>query len=215
MINDSADKIEAKHCVMVVDDDLFSRRSLSVFLQNNGYRVCEAEDGARALSLLRNCKADLILLDMDMPVMDGVETCRRLRLLKEYADIPILMITGLDDDDSINQAFAVGATDYLTKPFHWTVLRNRVKYLIIQLYAEREQKRLVKELSETLEKVRALTGLLPICASCKKIRDDDGYWQEVETYMGEHTELQFTHSICPQCRERLYPGSKKPDPREV
>ncbi|MBN2706335.1 MAG: response regulator [Deltaproteobacteria bacterium] len=199
------------YCVMVVDDDVFSRSSLAVFLQKNGYRVCEAEDGARALSLLNNCPCDLILLDMDMPVMDGIETCRRLRQRQDYADIPILMITGLDDDESIDQAFAVGATDYLTKPFHWTVLRNRVRYLITQLYAEREQRRLLRELSAALDKVKALTGLLPICAACKKIRDDDGYWQELETYMGEHSELQFTHGICPECRRKLYSGSKKPD----
>jgi PleD family two-component response regulator len=196
---------------MVVDDDFFSRSSLARFLEKHGYKVCEAEDGARALALLNSCSADLILLDMDMPVMDGIETCKRIRLLAELADVPILMITGIDDDVSIDQAFAVGASDYLTKPFHWTVLRNRVRYLITQLYAEREQKRLLKELSEALEKVKSLTGLLPICASCKKIRDDDGYWQEVETYMGDHTELQFTHGICPQCRNQLYPSKKKID----
>lgn len=197
-------------CVMVVDDDLFSRSSLAVFLQKNGYRVVEAEDGARALSLLRHCPCDLVLLDMDMPVMDGVETCRRLRQIEDYADIPVLMITGLDDDESIDQAFAVGATDYLTKPFHWTVLRNRVKYLINQLHVEREQRQLLQQLTEALEKVKALTGLLPICAACKKIRDDDGYWQEVETFMGDHSELQFTHGICPECRKKLYPKDKKP-----
>ncbi|MEA1923841.1 MAG: response regulator [Pseudomonadota bacterium] len=207
---DREEKGVVQYCVMVVDDDLFSRSSLVRFLKKHGYRVCEAEDGARALALLNSCPADLILLDMDMPVMDGVEACKRLRLLDEFADVPVLMITGLDDDESIDQAFAVGATDYLTKPFHWTVLRNRVKYLITKLHAEREQQRLVMELSEALEKVKSLTGLLPICASCKKIRDDDGYWQEVETYMGDHAEIQFTHGICPQCREKLYPSKKRP-----
>ena len=202
-----------QYCVMVVDDDLFSRSSLTRFLTKHGYRVCEAEDGARALALLNSCPADLILLDMDMPVMDGIETCKRLRQFDEFVDVPVLMITGLDDDESIDQAFAVGATDYLTKPFHWTVLRNRVKYLITQLHAERDQRRLLKELSEALDKVKSLTGLLPICASCKKIRDDDGYWQEVETYMGEHAELKFTHGICPQCQEKLYP-ELYPDEKE-
>ncbi|HLE17567.1 MAG TPA: PAS domain-containing protein [Syntrophales bacterium] len=62
-----------------------------------------------------------------------------------------------------------------------------------------------RELNDALSKVKLLSGLLPICASCKKIRDDDGYWNSVEKYIGEHSEAAFTHSICPDCARRLYP----------
>jgi preprotein translocase subunit YajC len=71
--------------------------------------------------------------------------------------------------------------------------------------ADEERKRLILELQETLDKVRMLSGLLPICASCKRIRNDKGYWEQIEIYIRDHSEAEFTHGICPECREKLYP----------
>jgi hypothetical protein len=71
---------------------------------------------------------------------------------------------------------------------------------------EREQERLILELQQALAKVRTLSGLLPICANCKNIRDDKGYWIQIEAYIHEHSEADFTHGICPQCKKVLYPG---------
>jgi hypothetical protein len=85
---------------------------------------------------------------------------------------------------------------------------------------ETERERLILELQEALSKVKQLSGLLPICASCKQIRDDKGYWTQVEVYMSEHTEIDFTHTVCPECTKKLYPEyydaiwgdkGKKPD----
>jgi hypothetical protein len=78
---------------------------------------------------------------------------------------------------------------------------------------EQERLKLIQELTEALSQVKTLSGLLPICASCKKIRDDRGYWQQVETYLKERSNVDFTHGICPECIQRLYPDvSLKPSP---
>jgi PAS domain S-box-containing protein len=74
---------------------------------------------------------------------------------------------------------------------------------------EQERERLIRELEEALAKVKTLKGLLPICPSCKKIRDDQGYWHQVEIYIRDHSEAEFSHNICPDCLERLYPGHSK------
>lgn len=84
-------------------------------------------------------------------------------------------------------------------------------YLIRPLFAafvhsEEEQKKLIAELREALDNIKTLTGLLPICAACKKVRDDKGYWSQIEAYVSEHSEAEFTHSICPECARKLYPG---------
>jgi hypothetical protein len=74
--------------------------------------------------------------------------------------------------------------------------------------AEEDRERLIRELREALSKIKTLSGLLPICASCKKIRDDSGYWNQIECYIREHSEAEFTHSLCPDCIKKLYPGIK-------
>lgn len=82
-----------------------------------------------------------------------------------------------------------------------------------QQLAETEQERTIIELEKSLEEVKALSGLLPICSNCKKIRDDRGYWSQIETYISSHSEAQFTHSICPDCEKLLYPSSYTDEPK--
>lgn len=76
-------------------------------------------------------------------------------------------------------------------------------------HLEQERERLIEELQEALVKVKKLSGLLPMCASCKRIRDFQGYWEQVEAYISAHSEAEFSHSICPECRDRLYPELSK------
>ncbi len=71
--------------------------------------------------------------------------------------------------------------------------------------ADEEKSKIIAELHKTLEEVETLSGFLPICASCKKIRDDQGYWNQIEAYISEHSEAEFSHGICPECAEKLYP----------
>lgn len=116
--------------ILVVDDSSFMRTRIKAELQNEGYSVCEANDGAQALNVFELHKPDMVLLDAIMPVMDGFAACTRLRELPSEERTPILMVTSLDDDQSVDRAFEAGATDYITKPIQWAVLRHRVRQIL-------------------------------------------------------------------------------------
>lgn len=140
-----------------------------------------------------------------MPELDGLELCHRLRTLNLPGYVYAILLTALTQKENITQGLDAGADDYITKPFDRTELLARVRAgeRVIQLEKSLREKN--KELSEALAHVKQLKGLLPICMFCKKIRDDENYWQQIEAYIGEHTEADFSHSICPECLEKHYP----------
>lgn len=139
MSTDSAQ--EEASLIFVVDDDKSMRMLLRLALEQEGYQVLEAEDGKACLTACQNRQPDAILLDAVMPGMDGFECCTQLRTFPSRKHTPILIITVLDDPDSVERAFEVGATDYITKPIHWTVLRYRLRRLLqqSQLYQKLER----------------------------------------------------------------------------
>ncbi len=123
--------------VLVVDDDRSTRSSLRNTLQRDGFRVEEAADGAQALQMLKRMQPDVILMDAVMPVMDGFTACARVQELPNGRTIPVLMITALEDNSSVERAFAAGASDYITKPIHFAVLSQRVRRIIEANQAEK------------------------------------------------------------------------------
>jgi len=124
--------------ILVVDDSRFMRHQLRQAMENDGYSVIEAEDGVRALALYEQYQPDIVLMDYVMPEMDGCAVCFRLQELPGGYRTPVVMITSLDDDRAVNLAFAAGATDYITKPIHWAVLRHRVRRLLRARHTETE-----------------------------------------------------------------------------
>ncbi len=114
--------------VMVVDDDFSARLQVRFTLENEGYEVVEAASGQEALDIFRENPPDLILLDVIMPEMDGFATCRALRALPGGAHLPVVMVTGLEDTETINQAFDAGATDFVSKPINMLILGHRTRY---------------------------------------------------------------------------------------
>ena len=118
--------------ILVVDDDPFMQMQLKLYLQKEGHQVVLAKDGQDALVKFATAQPELVLLDAMMPVLDGFDCCQRL--IRRYPENPplVLMITGLDDETSVDRAFEAGAIDYVTKPIHWAVLRQRVKRLLYQ-----------------------------------------------------------------------------------
>jgi diguanylate cyclase (GGDEF)-like protein/PAS domain S-box-containing protein len=124
--------------VLVVDDDIFMRGMLQSLLEEQGYHVAEAQDGVEALNYFRQHRPDLVLMDAAMPVMDGFTACAELtRLQKELGlDTPVIMVTSLDDEQSVDKAFESGAVEYITKPVHWSVLRHRVQVILQARWAE-------------------------------------------------------------------------------
>ncbi|MBF0144189.1 MAG: EAL domain-containing protein [Magnetococcales bacterium] len=122
----------------VVDDDAVTRLMLSRFLRQLGYEVVELTDGSGFLRALDERRPDVVLMDAKMPVMNGFDACASMKKQPEMEHIPVLMITGLHDDESVDLAYAVGAADFITKPIHWAILRNRVRYLLRAIEAERQ-----------------------------------------------------------------------------
>jgi diguanylate cyclase (GGDEF)-like protein len=123
--------------VLVVDDDRSTRSSLRHTLQRDGFHVEEAADGAQALLMLKRMRPDVILMDAVMPVMDGFTACARIQELTIGRAIPVLMITALEDNNSVERAFAAGASDYIPKPIHFAVLSQRVRRIIEANQAEK------------------------------------------------------------------------------
>lgn len=132
----------ASSTVLIADDDRSTRSALRYALQLKGYQVVEAADGAAALAMLERMQPDVVLMDAMMPGMDGFATCARMKELPQARDIPVLMITALDDRRSIEQAYAAGATDYITKPLHLNAVVQRVGRAIEALHTERHVRHL-------------------------------------------------------------------------
>jgi sigma-B regulation protein RsbU (phosphoserine phosphatase) len=195
--------------ILIAEDEEISRRLLETTLTNAGHEVIAVEDGLKALESIRKVVPDMLVTDWMMPELDGVELCRRVRALGLSSYVYIILLTSLTQKENIIQGLDAGADDYISKPFERTELLARVRAgeRVIQLEKSLRQKN--KELSETLAHVKQLKGLFPICMYCKKIRNDENYWQKVEEYLAEHTEADFSHSICPECLEKHYPDYAK------
>jgi DNA-binding NtrC family response regulator len=156
------------------------------------------------VSLLSLCLEELagnpfevILLDLNLPDSSNFKTF--LAVKKAAGDIPIIVMTDLSDEKTALRAVKEGAQDYLLKvDVDTNLLVRSIRYAI-------EREKLTTELRKALVRIKTLSGLLPICAACKNIRDDEGFWHQVEEYVRAHSEAEFTHSICPVCAKKLYP----------
>ncbi len=195
--------------ILIVDDAAENLRVLIEILKDD-YATIPATSGEAALQkAMAEPVPDLILLDILMPVMDGYEVCKRLKANEKTKDIPIICITAMSEVMDDAKAFKLGASDYIPKPFNPSTVKARVKNHIKLKNALLEQRKLIQELKEAVSRIQTLNGLLPMCANCKKIRDDKGYWNQVEQYLREHSNADFTHSICPDCVKKLYPKIQK------
>ncbi|MBF0620814.1 MAG: EAL domain-containing protein [Magnetococcales bacterium] len=127
-----------KPLFLVVDDEPVTRLMLCRFLERQGYETETAENGQQALNRFEAQQPDIILMDAKMPVLDGFEACSELKKRPDARHVPVLMITGLNDDESVDRAYEAGAADFITKPIHWAILRNRVQYLLRAIEADRQ-----------------------------------------------------------------------------
>ncbi len=198
--------------ILVVDDVRENLRLLVRLLAERGYKVRPVSNGRMAITAAQIAPPDLILLDILMPELDGYQVCQQLKADEATRHIPIIFISALHEQMDIVRAFTVGGVDYITKPFQTeeTLARVHTHLTIGKLQKELAQKNRELEaqnarLQEALANIKTLSGLLPICANCKKIRDDDGYWHTVETYIRVHSDAILSHGICPDCMVELYP----------
>ncbi len=198
--------------VLIVDDDRDTINLLKRYLGNRGFGVLTAHNGSEAFEILHKNDVRLVVTDRKMPVMNGLDLCQKIRTsdFSEYVYVILLTVCGKKDE--IVTGIKAGADDYLIKPFNSEELKVRIDSGLRVLSLDNslrekvtEERRLAGELRDALDQVKRLSGLLPVCATCKSIRDDKGYWNEITTYICEHSEADFTHSICPECAERHYP----------
>ncbi len=190
--------------ILIVDDKPKNLQVIGTILRENGYLFSIARNGKKALEIIKQNPPDLILLDIMMDEMDGFETCRHLKNDPDTLDIPVIFLSALADIESKVKGFTIGAADYVTKPFQAEEVLARVK-THLALYSL--QKRLEEKnalLQEALDNNKTLKGMLPICSRCKKIRDDEGYWNQIEKYVEDHSDALFSHGICPVCMEVMY-----------
>lgn len=191
---------EEKAVVLIVDDTPENLRILVELLKDD-FQLIPVKSGEVALKMLEaKPYPDLILLDIVMPGMDGYEVCRKIKDNTETRHIPVIFITTVSEDVDDAKAFKVGAVDYITKPYNPMTTKARVKTHI-------ELSKTLSALQLALKKIKTLNGLIPICSSCKKIRDDKGYWNLLENYIEEHSDAFFSHGLCPNCSDHIY-GNK-------
>jgi len=191
----SADILNAG--ILIVDDQEVNVLLLERMLRGAGYlSISSTMDPNEVCDLHRTNRYGLILLDLLMPGMDGFKVMEGLKEIEEGGYLPVLVITAQPDQKS--SALQAGAKDFVSKPFELAEVLARVHNML-------EVRLLYVELQNALEQVKLLSGLLPICMWCKKIRDDQGYWNAIEHYLGQHSEAEFSHGICPDCK-RKYSG---------
>jgi DNA-binding response OmpR family regulator len=199
--------VDKRFTILAVDDEPTNIHILASALKDE-YDVLTALNGYDAISQLKEQKPDVILLDVMMPDLSGFDVCRIIKSDDAFADIPVIFLTALDNIDGELRGLELGGIDYLTKPINFTLLKLRIRNHI----ALKERNELVKkqrdllahqkeELEAVLARVKQLEGIIPICMYCKKIRDDQDIWNQLEQYIADHSEAVFSHGICPHCIE--------------
>jgi sigma-B regulation protein RsbU (phosphoserine phosphatase) len=190
--------------ILIAEDDPVSRRILQATLANWGYAVSVTSNGTEAFDLLqRDDGPSLAILDVMMPGMDGLEVCNQVRKVRSANPPYLILLTAMGTKENVVRGIEAGANDYLSKPFHRDELRVRVGVGVQMLELQRALTERVIELEAALSQVKQLQGMLPIFSYCNKIRNDQNYWQKVEGYISDHTNIEFSHGICPDCHVRV------------
>ena len=184
--------------VLLIEDNPADARMIHEMLKGLRDGVLELETADRlstGIETLARGGRDVVLLDLSLPDSQGFDTFLKLR--EKAGSVPVVLLTGLDDEALAVRAVHEGAQDYLIKgQVDGHLLSRALRYAI-------ERNKLMRELQDALAKVKTLSGMIPICAWCRKIRDDKGYWDQVEEYLQTHPDADFTHGICPACKEGL------------
>lgn len=191
--------------ILVVEDDPNVSTVLTARLESLGYRICAtAETGYAAIAAVQHHHPDLVTMDILLKgEMNGIEAAGRIA---ERSSVPVIYMTCLADRQIFDRAIRTNPYGYIIKPYEINELRSSIEIALVKHAAATERETLIAKLKVALQEVKTLSGLLPICSSCKRIRnDDDNTWQQIEAYIASHSDADFTHGICPDCAHRLYP----------
>jgi phosphoserine phosphatase RsbU/P len=190
--------------ILIADDDAALRHGLRVQTERWGYEPVACADGAEARAVIEGpAPPPLAILDWSMPGADGMTLCREIRRTPALDGTYVIMLTANDSREQMVAGLDGGADDYITKPFDWGLLRARINIGARIVKLQRNLAQRVADLEQALDMVKKLSGLLPICSYCKRIRKDEQYWQ-LEVFLSEHSEAEFSHGVCPDCLERAH-----------
>src|SRR5262245_12642123 len=190
--------------ILIVEDEAIIAADLQGRLRRLGFEVVGiAASGEDAIQLAARLKPELVLMDINLQGdMDGTQTAQ---LLGSQMQLPVVYLTASSDAAVVKRAKLTEAFGYLLKPLDERLLQITIEMALYKHRMEQDRKRLLGDLEAALAHVKLLSGLLPICAGCKNIRDEEGYWHQVEAYIRDHSEADFSHSVCPRCARALYP----------
>lgn len=188
--------------VLIADDDKLTLNVLNDTLTRAGYDVLTAADGDQAWKKLQHSNVQVAILDWLMPGLEGVEICRRAQNEPKLSNRYFILLTGKSKTEDLVAGLQSGASDYLRKPFDEAELLARVEVGVRFTELQRKLAERVEELEKALAQVKRLEGLLPICSYCKRIRNEQDYWERVDNYISQHANVRFSHNICPECYEK-------------
>jgi DNA-binding response OmpR family regulator len=198
--------------VLIADEDAVALARARALCDACGHETYTARDGAAAWRTLRAPDGPrLAIVDWVMPEIEGPELCKRLRADERLASTYVVLLTSNDRHADRVAGLEAGADDYLTKPFDPDELRARLKVgeRVLALRTKLEER--VADLEAALSRVRRLETLLPMCAWCKRVRNEKEYWQKVDDYVESLSGKRISHGMCPECFEREA-GRRAPDP---
>ena len=184
--------------ILLIEDDLADAELIrEVLSEENDLKIdiVHADRLTLAIDLLTTAEFDVILSDLSLPDSRGIETF--VQLHTHVPNIPIIVLTGLDDKVTALKAVRKGAQDYILKG------RINNRHLLGQsILHSIERHKLLMDLEKKIREIKTLRGLIPMCAWCRQIRDENGYWKKVEQYISEHTDVEFTHGMCEECEKK-------------
>ncbi|OGQ97396.1 MAG: hypothetical protein A2521_08500 [Deltaproteobacteria bacterium RIFOXYD12_FULL_57_12] len=196
--------------VLYVEDEEVPRERLAAMLRRRVREVHLAADGQEGLDVFMKIKPDIVITDIRMPRMSGFDMIREIK--RCGPDARIIVISAFSDTELLLKAIDLEIDGYILKPVEaerlFSIITRSAEIICLRnevRQRDQEQRKLIVELKQALAEVKILQGILPICASCKKVREDSGYWTQVEAYISHHSDLLFSHTVCPDCAKKLYP----------
>ena len=182
--------------ILIAEDDPVATKILKHALESFGHEVIRTANGLEAWDAFDRDPVRIVVSDWSMPHMDGLSLCKKVRERTKTPYTYFMLLTVQETrPENYDLATEAGVDDFLTKPLDRPTLRMRL--------------RVAERILRFTTEIRQLKDLIPICAYCRKIRNDDNYWKMVETYIGEQTGSNFTHGICPECSKVLLADLKK------
>ena len=195
------------------EDDYILTRDLLGDITGAKFQLDWAASYAAGIKAILQREHDVYFVDYRLGGKSGLDLIQEV--ISMGCEAPLILLTGQGGPEVDMDAMKAGAADYLVKGrIDAELLERSIRYSLERRKAQLKQEQLIAELRGAMDKIKTLGGLLPICANCKRIRDDKGYWNLLESYIKEHSGAEFSHGICPPCMMQLYPGFKVSETHE-